>query len=108
MNKRTKCNITHNSISNTYLKNTHLLQNTLLPYFCDEYPLVSLNKLFSNLNYERYNTHTQPHGIIETYNLKTKNIEKRENYRNGKLHGLYEEWYDGQLWERKNYKNGKL
>ena len=42
-----------------------LLQNTLLPYFCDEIPLISINKKFYNLNYEKYNIRLQPHGIVE-------------------------------------------
>ena len=33
----------------------------------------------------------------------------RGNYKNGKMHGLWEYYYeDGQLWWKKNYKNGKL
>ncbi len=77
-----------------YFNNTQLLQNTLLPYFCNEYPLISINKQFSKLNYEKYNTHLQPHDIIETYYPKTQRIKKRETYKNGKCHGLQEIWYD--------------
>ena len=40
-----------------YFENIQLLQNTLLKYFSDEYPLKLLNKKFSTLNYEKYNTH---------------------------------------------------
>ncbi len=87
-----------------YFNNTQLLQNTLLSYFDIPLPLVSLNKRFSNLNYEKYNTHIQPHGIIESYHIKTKNIYQKIDYKpssgtrpkgvNGKLNGLFEEWYD--------------
>ncbi len=37
-----------------YFNNTILLQNTLLPYFCNEYPLIFINKQFQKLNYEKY------------------------------------------------------
>ncbi len=94
-----------------YFGNTILLQNTLLPYFCNEYPLISLNKKFSTLNYKKYNTHLQPHGILETYNSKTKLIGIREIYRNGKFttwNGLFEDWYENdKLHYRCNYKNNK-
>ncbi len=91
-----------------YFNNIYVLQNTLLPYFNDQYPLKLLNKKFSILNYQKYNTHTQPHGILETYNPKTKILYIKENYKNGKLHGLYEAfYYNGNLLVRRNYKNGK-
>lgn len=61
-----------------YFQNTELLQNTLLPYFCVEEPLKSINKLFSELNYEKYNTHLQPHGIIKTYYMQTMTIKERK------------------------------
>ncbi len=36
-------------------------------------------------------------------------MEKKCNYKNGKLHGLYQQWYENGQTERKcNYKNGKL
>jgi hypothetical protein len=91
-----------------YFKNSELLQNTLLSYFYDEEPLKSVNKLFSNLNYEKYNTHIKPHGIVEIYYGKG-TLYQKCNYTNGNLHGLYEEWnYDGQLRFRIHYKNEKL
>lgn len=100
-----------------YFGNIIFLENTLLPYFCDEYPLISLNKQFSKLNHEKYNTHFQPHGILETYYLDTKTIEERRTYKNGELHGISECWYDtrsderkinnDKLWCKSNYKNGK-
>jgi len=123
-----------------YFGNSILLQNTLLPYFCDENPLKLINKLFSTLNYEKYNTHIKPHGIFETFYQDRKIVEKRDfwkngekyiseiwfetptktiendslllkrfNYKNNKLNGLYEEWYEnGQRSKRCNYKNNKL
>jgi len=92
-----------------YFGNTDLLQNTLLPYFCEEEPLKLLNKLFWKLDYEKYNTHIQPHGIKETYYVETKIIEYRKTYKNGKLNGLYEQWRDDDTPVIKcYYKNGKL
>ena len=89
-----------------YFENTQVLENTLLPYFYDEYPLISLNKAFSKLNYEKYNTHLQPHGLWESYDFKTKLIVK---YKNGKLNGLSEEWFtNGKLYKNCWYKNSKL
>jgi hypothetical protein len=61
-----------------YFNNIVLLQNTLLPYFCNEEPLKLVNKQFYRLNYEKYNTHYQPHGILETYCPKTKILYDRE------------------------------
>ncbi len=66
---------------NQYFENIDLLQNTLLPYFKDEYPLKSLNKKFYKLNYEKYNTHLQPHGILEEYYNKNKTIKEKTNYK---------------------------
>jgi hypothetical protein len=60
-----------------YFGSIQLLQNTLLPYFCDGEPLKSINKKFYKLNYEKYNTHLQPHGVIESYDKETKTIESR-------------------------------
>jgi antitoxin component YwqK of YwqJK toxin-antitoxin module len=92
-----------------YFTNTDLLQNTLLPYFCVEEPMKFVNKMFYKLNYEKYNTHLQPHGIIEMYYKDIKTIQEKYNYKNGKLHGLQEEWGgNGQLTVRGNCKNGKL
>jgi len=92
---------------NNYFMNTSLLQNTLLPYFYDEEPVKSINKKFYNLNYEKYLTHIQPHGIIETHHKYRNRTIK--NYINGKLNGSYEEWYkNGQLKLRETYKNDKL
>ncbi len=68
-----------------YFENIQLLQNTLLKYFSDEYPFKLLNKKFSTLNYEKYNTHYQLHGIIETYYIDTKTLQKRVTYKNGKF-----------------------
>ena len=100
-----------------YFENSELLQNTLLPYFCEPEPLKLINIKFSKLNYEKYNTYIQPHGILETYNPKTKLLKSRKNYINSVRNGLYEEYYDIQedttiknsenLLIRKNYKNGK-
>jgi antitoxin component YwqK of YwqJK toxin-antitoxin module len=91
-----------------YFTNAGLLQNTLLPYFCVEEPLIFLNKFFFN---EKYNTHLQPHGIFDTYYKDTKTIQEKYNYKNGKLNSIFESWYpDRQLWEKCNYfydkKNG--
>ncbi len=94
---------------NIYFNNVDLLQNTLLSYFYEEYQLISLNKKFSELNYEKYNTHIQPHGILESYNLNTKLLYDKANYKNSMKNGLYEMWYsNGNLAVRYNYKNGKL
>jgi hypothetical protein len=38
----------------TYFENIPLLQNTLVPYFCEPEPLKSINKVFFKLNYEKY------------------------------------------------------
>jgi antitoxin component YwqK of YwqJK toxin-antitoxin module len=36
-------------------------------------------------------------------------LSSKENYKDGKLDGLVEEFYiSGQIWNRKNYKDGKL
>jgi len=112
-----------------YFGNVHLLQNTLLPYFCDEEPLKLINKIFYKLNYEKYLTHLQPHGIIEIYRDDGK-LQERKSYKNGKLEGLsevwyiaryikcwhkdgklngiYEEWYGDDQLEIKTYKDGKI
>jgi antitoxin component YwqK of YwqJK toxin-antitoxin module len=91
-----------------YFQNTQLLQNTLLPYFCDEEPLKLINKQFYKLDYEKYNTHTQPHGLKTTYDSKTGLIICKKNYKNGIFHGLYEKFgKNGNLIRRCNYKNGK-
>jgi len=94
---------------NLYFENMSLLQNTLLTYFNTSEPLKNINKQFHQLEYEKYNTHMQPHGIVETYYPETKTIQKRETYKNGILNGLYESWYDnGELELEANYKNGEL
>jgi antitoxin component YwqK of YwqJK toxin-antitoxin module len=93
---------------NKYFEDTPLLQNTLLTYFNTAEPLKNINKKFQNLEYEKYNTYYQPHGIIETYYPETKTIQKRETYKNGKRDGLYEKWWEnGQLFRRTFYKNGE-
>jgi len=56
-----------------YFENIPLLQNTLLLYFDTENPLNLINKQFRKLNYEKYLTHRQPHGIFKSY------------YNNGKI-----------------------
>jgi antitoxin component YwqK of YwqJK toxin-antitoxin module len=90
-----------------YFKNKELIQNTLLPYFCDETTLRGVNKLFSKLDYEKYNTHIQPHGIIETYYKNTKLLKLRETYKNGKKNGLWESFCEnGQLHTKRNFING--
>ncbi len=94
---------------NQYFNNTQLIQNTLLPYFHDSYPLIPINKQYSKLNYEKYNTHLQPHGIFESYFLKAKTIYQRMNFINGKLDGLYQEWDENNLLRvRCEYKNYKI
>lgn len=91
-----------------YFENIPLLQNTLLTYFNTEEDLKILNKQFKNLDYEKYNTHIQPHGILEIYYIKTKTIEERITYKNGKLDGLYEIFYEnGELYEKSNWKMEK-
>jgi antitoxin component YwqK of YwqJK toxin-antitoxin module len=92
---------------NIYFNNFYLLQNTLLPYFNNPDPLNNLNKRFSQLNYEKYNTHLQPHGIVETYYPATKTIKDRKTYRNGKLN-IYQHWdINNGLSEKKTYENDK-
>jgi len=92
-----------------YFENAEFLQNTLLPYFYDGKILISINKLFSKLDYEKYNTHIQPHGIIESYNPKTKLIIEQNTYKNGSRSGLYKYWHsNGKLWIKCMYKNDKL
>ncbi len=73
---------------NQYFQNIQLLENTLLSYFQDPYPLIFINKQFSKLHYEKYNTHLQPHGIYELYFSKIKTIMKRCNFKNGKENRL--------------------
>jgi antitoxin component YwqK of YwqJK toxin-antitoxin module len=91
-----------------YFQNISLLENTLLPYFCDDIILKCINKVFSGLNYEKYNTHLQFHGSLETYYIETKTIEERNTYRNGELE-LYERWHDnGPFHIKCNYKNNKM
>ena len=92
-----------------YFNNTQLLQNTLLPYFCEPESLKSINKKFYKLNYEKYNTYIQPHGVVETYNSDTNILEERITYKNGKLDGLYENFYRNNiLWKKCYYKNDEL
>jgi len=92
-----------------YFKNKDLIQNTLLPYFCEENPLKLINKLFYSLNYEKYNTHIQPHGPKIIYYPDTKTIEEKTTYKNGIPDGISETYYRNlQLCSRCNYKNGKL
>jgi len=79
-----------------YFNDILILQNTLLPYFCEAEPLKYLNKQFLKLNYEKYNTYIQPHGIVETCDLKTKMMRDSKTYKNGKLHGL-QEYYDDDM-----------
>jgi antitoxin component YwqK of YwqJK toxin-antitoxin module len=94
---------------NSYFENIPLLQNTLLTYFKEEEPLKNINKQFSELNYEKYNTHIQPHGTEIVYFPGTRIIRAKKTYKNGKLNGLYEEWYfDGNLFIRCEYKDGKF
>jgi len=95
--------------STHYFENIPLLQNTLLSYFCEEEPLKFINKKFCSLNYEKYNTHLQPHGPLETYYKDTKTLQKRETYYNGALHGSYQKWYpNNQLDTKYSFKKGKL
>jgi len=97
------------NISTQYFQNVPLLQNTLLSYFKEEEPLKNINKQFRDLNYEKYNTHIEPHGVKITYFPETKIMESRASYINGDLDGLSESWYEnGQLMEKIEYKNGKL
>ncbi len=54
---------------------------------------------------DKYCQHIHPHGTIETYYTKTKNIQKREKYKEGKLEGIQREWYEnGQLLYKTCYK----
>ena len=47
------------------------------------------------------------HGLWERYYDNGK-LAYKKNYKDGKLHGLWERYYDnGQLWFKENYKNGK-
>jgi len=121
------------NISTQYFQNVPLLENTLLTYFDEEEPLKNINKQFQNLNYEKYNTHIEPHGVKISYYPDTKIIEEKVTYANGKLNGLYEEYYsngtlklktyykndlknglseqwhnNGRKWIRSNYKDGEL
>ncbi len=101
-----------------YFNDIFLLQNTLLPYFYDQYPLISLNRKFYKLDYEKYNTHLQPHGTVTIYypmiiathtEQKGKIIDEMKNYKNGLLDGLYEKYYrDATLCKKYSYKNGLL
>jgi len=75
-------------MSDQYFNSTDLLQNTLLPYFCDEESLKLVNKIFYGLNYEKYNTHLKPHGIVKTYYSDNKKTFDTKTYKNGKLNGL--------------------
>jgi len=97
------------NLTTKYFQNTDLLQNTLLTYFSTEEELKNINKQFQNLNYEKYNTHIQPHGIKETYIPNTDILETKKTYVNGKLNGLYETYYynSTQLKEKINYKDDK-
>jgi len=98
---------TKENITTHYFENTPLLQNTLLSYFEEGEILKTVNKQFSELNYEKYNTHPEPHGIKETYYRKTKILKTLVTYKNGKKNGIYEKYYiNGKLAIRKNYKNG--
>lgn len=91
-----------------YFQNKDLLQNILLPYFCYKHPLKLLNKQFSKLDYEKYNTHIQPHGILETYYKDTKSINTQKTYKNSQLNGLYACWYEnGNIEIRCNFNNEK-
>jgi antitoxin component YwqK of YwqJK toxin-antitoxin module len=94
--------------TNQYFQNVPLLQNTLLTYFSSEEDLKNLNKQFQNLNYEKYNTHIQPHGVVKTYYSNGK-LNEIKTYKNGVLDGLSELFYKtGKLWIKSTYKNGKL
>jgi len=96
------------NITTQYFENTPLLQNTLLSYFSTEKELKKVNKKFNTLDYEKYNTHLQPHGIEETYYPETKTIKEKTTYINGVRNGLSKQYYDnGQLEIIINYKNGK-
>jgi len=93
---------------NNYFQNIPLFENTLLTYFSEEEPLKNINKQFQNLEYEKYNTHSEPHGIKITYYSDTKTIDEKSTYKNGILDGLYEKYYkNSQLYFKINYKNGK-
>jgi len=90
-----------------YFKNSSLLENTLLPYFCNEHSLKSINKKFLSLNYDKYNTHYQPHGAIEIYDSKYNIIKAIKYYKNGNL-VRSKEFENNYLFKIRNYKNEKL
>jgi len=95
------------NIISEYFQNTDLLQNTLLPYFYEDKLLKLINKKFSKLNYEKYNTHPQPHGIINIYYKNSNIIHKKMTYINGKRDGVYDKLRkNGTLLRRCNYKDG--
>jgi len=92
-----------------YFENILLLQNILLPYFCEKEPLKFIYEFFYKLNYEKYLTHLQPHGIIETYYKDTKTIEERKTYENERTNGLWKRWYEnGQLYIKCTVKDEKI
>jgi antitoxin component YwqK of YwqJK toxin-antitoxin module len=96
------------NISTQYFQNVPLLQNTLLTYFSTAEELKNINKQFQTLEYDKYITPSQPHGVKVNY-YPNSQLKERINYKNGKKDGLYERYYiNGQLHYRINYKNGKL
>jgi antitoxin component YwqK of YwqJK toxin-antitoxin module len=96
-------------MKNNYFQNIPLLQNTLLTYFSTEQELKNINKQFQNLEYEKYLTPIEPHGIETTYYPDSKMIEEKTTYINGIKNGLYEKYYpNGQLYIKANYKNRRL
>jgi len=95
--------------STHYFTNVQLLQSTLLPYFCEEEPLNLINKQFNKLNYEKYNTRLQPHGIVKTYHDYTKALFENITYKNGKKNGLYQMFYtNGSLVVNGYYKDDEF
>lgn len=86
-----------------------ILQFQILPFLDPACDLKLVNKKFNNIDFEKYCTLIQPHGIVEEYHWKTKNMLTRYSYVNGKEHGLSESWFDDGLQRWKcNFKNGKM
>ncbi len=98
--------------------------NLFIPLCNDLYPTVfsfllytesislqkcSLFSLKQKEKMEKYCQHIHPHGKIESYHIKTKTIQKEENYKEGKKEGIHKEWYfNGKIAYEGNWKEGKI